>query len=272
MKSEFRADLHLHSTASDGTLTPLEILDEAVKTRLSGLSITDHDTVASYTPELFSEAEKRGLRLLSGVEFSSTYEKGPVHVLGYNLDLANQNLHLFCERHQNIREKRNRKMIALLQKRGIQVAYEEIIHQGTIGRPHIAALLVKKGYVTDYNQAFKRYLGEGKACFVPAEPITVEETLAVIHEAKGLAFLAHPHLERMRIVKKLLSLPFDGLECYYARFPLNEEEPYLKLAKEKNLLISGGSDFHGSLKLHNPLGASWIDEERFNQICRFRPS
>lgn len=270
MNPNFRADLHIHSTASDGTLSPFEILDLAEKIGLSGLSITDHDTVAAYTPELLKEAEKRGLRLVTGVEFSTTYENGPVHILGYNFDLGDTELRNFCQRHRENREKRNRKMVVLLQKKGLEITFEEIEHQGTMGRPHIADLLVKKGYIADHNQAFKRYLGEGKCCYVPAEPVTVEETLDVIHKAKGLAFLAHPHLGRMRTVKKLLEFPFDGLECYYARFPLNEEKPYLQLAESQNLLISGGSDFHGAIKPHNPLGASWIDEERFNQICQSR--
>ena len=141
--------------------------------------------------------------------------------------------------------------------------------QHTLGRPHIAQLMVKKGYVASIKEAFNLYIGDGKACFVPGDSVTVEETLDIIHQAEGKAFIAHPHLlVHNNKIKELLKLPFDGLECHYAKFPPDQEKRWLKIAREKQWLISGGSDFHGTVKDYIALGCSWVDEESFHRIFK----
>ncbi|MEX0962330.1 MAG: PHP domain-containing protein [Simkaniaceae bacterium] len=264
--SEFRADLHTHSTASDGTYSPAQLIELAKERGLQGISITDHDTLAGYDSALFELADRLGICLLIGVEFSSFHRNEPVHILGYALDLKNPALSELVLRHQKRREKRNRLMIDKLRKEGFDLSYDELEGGASIGRPHIANLMVKKGYVSEINEAFKRYLGNGKKAYVNVDPISISETIDIIHSAKGKAFLAHPHLMKGSSVKEVLKYSFDGMECYYARFQIDYEKRYIKMAKERRLLISGGSDFHGDNKLYNPLGASWTDEESFNLI------
>ena len=134
----------------------------------------------------------------------------------------------------------------------------------TIGRPHIAQAMMKKGYVFSVEEAFKKYLAEGKPCYFKGHSFSVEETLQVIHDVHGLAIIAHPHLiERSSTVKRLLEMNFDGLEAYYAKFPPKQEQKWVKIAQFKKWLITGGSDFHGDIKPHIPLGCSWVNEEIF---------
>ena len=139
--------------------------------------------------------------------------------------------------------------------------------EGVVGRAHIAAKLLEMGYVKSYMDAFHRLIGDGKPCFDPGIPITTDETLNVIHAAGGKAFIAHPHLlPGGARVRKLLEKPFDGIEFYYSRSPLDQEKRWIKLANERGLLISGGSDFHGKFRPEVPLGYSWVDEETYNKI------
>lgn len=259
--------MHIHSIYSDGSLSPEDVLKLAAQKGLNGVSITDHDTIAAY-PEAEKWAEETGVRLVTGVEFSCYFEGINVHVLGYNFSLEGTEIPKLCKRHTKRREERNRAIIEKLKEQHIHIEERELKgHQ--VGRPHIAEVLARKGYVRDIKEAFSWYLGEGKKGYVQGETFSVEETIGVIHADGGKAFLAHPHLlpKRKLWVKKLLQHPFDGIECYYARIPLDEEKRWIALAEAKGVLISGGSDYHGAYKPSNILGSSWIDEERFNLIA-----
>jgi 3',5'-nucleoside bisphosphate phosphatase len=264
----FRADLHCHTTCSDGSMAPSELLHHAKEIGLQGISITDHDTIAAYTtaPEI---ARELGLMLGNGIEFSSYFQNLSVHILGYDFDLNSPEIQKLCERHQNRRVKRNKAMLDKLSRLGISLLEEELLAMGkrTIGRPHIAQLMVQKGYVSSIKEAFHLYLGDGKPCFDPGEAVSSEETIAIIHQGGGKAFVAHPHLlEHANQIKKLLNLPFDGLECYYGNFSVEQEKRWLRIAKERGWLISGGSDFHGLSKEYIQLGCAWVDEDRFHKI------
>jgi len=263
----FRADLHCHSCCSDGELTPVELVHLAHKIGLKGLSITDHDSIEAYKTAV-PEAQKLQILLGTGVEFSCEYREMSIHVLGYGFRVEAENLHLFCTKHQARREERNRAMLELLAKHGMPLEKTELSRfQGTIGRPHIAQLLVEKKYVADIREAFFKYLGDGKSCFVRGRGFSIEETIAEIDAAGGKAFLAHPHLlQHSGYLKEILSFPFKGIECYYARCTPKQERRWLKVAQSRNLLISGGSDFHGKIKPNIPLGCSWIGEEAFHAI------
>ncbi|MFN4175216.1 MAG: phosphatase, partial [Parachlamydiaceae bacterium] len=139
--------------------------------------------------------------------------------------------------------------------------------KGVIGRPHIAALLIEKGVVKDIKEAFTKYLGEGKAGYVEAFTITLEETLAVIKKAGGVSILAHPHLlSESSLFNRLVKYPFDGVECYYGNFTMQQNERYLKKAIEKNLLVTGGSDFHGFAKPLVRYGSSYVNHENFLKL------
>jgi predicted metal-dependent phosphoesterase TrpH len=266
----FRADLHCHSTFSDGSETPARLLEMAKSAGLSGLSITDHDTIDAY-PSAIVEAKKQGILLGSGVELSCAFQNTSLHLLGYDFSLENPALVQFCERHVQRRKNRNLRMLEKLRKYQMTMTEEELIQSNpatkTLGRPHIAKLMIEKGYVKTFKEAFNEYLGDGKKCYDPGEPFSAEETISVIHEARGKAFLAHPHLlDQPKIVDDLLKLPFDGIECRYAKFTPPEEKRWMKIAQSRNLLMSGGSDFHGGDKTYLPLGSSWVDEPTFHKI------
>lgn len=263
----FKADLHCHTTCSDGTLSPKELVLYAKEIGLSGLCITDHDTVAAYK-EAIPLAQEIGLLLGIGAEFSSTYRGISVHILAYDFPCDHTEIASLCSRHRERRALRNTNILQKLRKFGFVIEPSELpsLHDA-VGRPHIAALMVQKGYVASNKEAFDRYIGDTCPCFDAEHTISTEETLEIIHKAKGKAFIAHPHLlKHAKKRKEILSLPFDGIECYYARFARDQAERFINVAKSKNWLISGGSDFHGSHREAIPLGSSWVDEEKFRLI------
>ena len=264
----FRADLHCHTTLSDGTMTPLELLLLAKEIGLSGISITDHDTIDAYI-QAPAIAKELGLFLGSGVEFSCIFRTMSVHILGYDFDLNSPEIQHLCTRHQQRRSLRNKKILEKLSRLGMLIFEEELMKVGekTVGRPHIAQLMVQKGYVGSIREAFNRFIGDGKPCFDAGEGISVEETISIIHQGGGKAFIAHPHLlKHANRIKELFKLPFDGIECHYAKFPAEQEARWIQISKERGWLMSGGSDFHGSVKDYIQLGCSWVDETCFRKI------
>lgn len=272
---DFRADLHCHTTFSDGTCTPFEIIDKAAKIPLQGLSITDHDTIDAYITAI-PYAKGKGIDLLPGVEFSSVHGPESVHILAYGFAIDNPLILEFCQKHQRRRKQRNLLILEKLKQFKMPVTEEEMSQaiptnipglKQTIGRPHIAQAMVNKGYISSVNEAFIKYLGEGKICYAPGPSFTAEETIHIIHKAGGLAIIAHPHLlENTKVIKELLELPFDGLEAYYARMLPHAEKKWVKIAEKRKWLVTGGSDFHGTIKPNLDLGCSWVNEDTFNFI------
>jgi 3',5'-nucleoside bisphosphate phosphatase len=266
--NEFHADLHCHTTCSDGSSSPIEIIKLAIQHNLKGLSITDHDTIDAYE-EAIPFAKECALPLVSGAEFSAAHKGASVHLLAYSFSLKSEILRNFCLRHQQRRVERNKIIIKNLATAGMPLSQEEINKltldcHSSIGRPHIAAAMVKRGYAESIQDAFNRYIGEGKRCFAEGQTFSVEETLDIIHKANGLAIIAHPHLiDNSKVLIDLLGMDFDGLEGYYARFNPQSNERWLKIAKRKNWIITGGSDYHGDIKPNLPLGSSWVGEETF---------
>ena len=196
MIESFRADLHCHSTYSDGNHSPAELIDMAKSAGLGGLSITDHDTIESY-PEAAAYAQNQQFQLLAGVEFSAQYRGTSVHILGYAFSPENPHLLAFCQKHKTRRENRQHKILELLAAQGITITEEEIRRispEGSLGRPHIAQALLEKGYAKSIKEALLRFLVEGQPAYVQGNPFSAEETIEVIHEAGGLAIIAHPHL------------------------------------------------------------------------------
>lgn len=266
----FRADLHCHSTCSDGSLTPQELIALAKQEGLQGLSITDHDTIEAY-PAAFQFAKEQNIELIPGIEFSTQLDSISVHILAYSFDISHPAIHELIAKHKKRRHDRNLQMIDKLKKEGFDISFEELekTAKGTVGRPHIAKLLVDKGYLADYQTAFHTYIGDGKRCYVAGVPLTIPETLDVIHAAHGFAVLAHPHLYKSKdFVLKILTAPFDGIECYYAEMPASQNGSWVKLAKEKNLMVTGGSDFHGAMKPLIKLGCSTVDETLFAPLLK----
>lgn len=260
-------DLHTHTTFSDGSYTPQKLFEAAKECGLCGLSMTDHDTVEAYF-----DMPKTDLMIGVGVEFSAFLHEDSVHILGYDFILDHQAIKDFCLRHKNRRFHRNLAIIKKLQNLGFKISESELYNRfndRTVGRPHIAQLLIEAGVCKSMEQAFKDYLAEGKKGFASGEKFSVQETIDVIQKAEGKAFIAHPHLIKKRhVIRELQKMPFDGLEVFYAKYTKKDTLNWEKLAHEKKWLISGGSDFHGEFKTFNQLGSSWVDEDVFNSIFK----
>lgn len=274
MNKLFRADLHCHSLCSDGTDKPLQLLLLAKKVGLSGLSITDHDTIEAYTPDLFQSALDLEISLLPGVELSTEMGNQTIHILGYGFNVQSEILIRFLEEMQKRRNERNLAILRKLASKNIIVTEEDLssfVTSGlkkTIGRPHIASIMVKKGYVKTLQEAFISYLGENTPYYVPGFKFSPLDAIEIIHKAHGKAILAHPHfIQKGKTLNSLLQLPFDGLECYYGSLKEHQERPWVKIVKDKNWIASGGSDYHGQIKPHISLGCSWVNETTFDLLC-----
>ncbi|WP_048602666.1 PHP domain-containing protein [Rubeoparvulum massiliense] len=266
-------DLHTHSTASDGVLSPSEVVKRAGANGLSGIALTDHDTVAG-----LSEAEQTGIEIgvevVKGIEISTLDDGKDIHVLGYEMDIHNQDFLKKCEELQHVRDRRNEMMIARLQELGISITLEEVVAQkgssSNIGRPHMAQLLIEKGIVSSMPQAFKEYLGVGGKAYVTPPRIRPEEAIQMIHAAGGVAVLAHPGLYgKPELIPRLVEAGLDGIEIWHSDHNRSTETEYLQLAEEYGLLTTAGSDFHGERHgevFHGDIGSKKIDETVVEQI------
>jgi predicted metal-dependent phosphoesterase TrpH len=280
-------DLHSHSTASDGTFAPAEVVRLAAEAGLSGLALTDHDTVGGLA-EAGAEAGRRGLAFLPGIEISAVppSPNGTLHILGYGIDPANEVLANMARQLIEARDNRNPQIIAALQKLGIDITMEEALAQaqgGVLGRPHIAALLLKKGVVKSIKQAFDEYLGQGGRAYYDKERLAPGDAIGRIKAAGGVPVLAHPvqlrttnDAELERTVKDLVDLGLEGIEVIHSDHGPAEVERYDGLARRYNLARSGGSDFHGTNKKDITLGTAngrrvpreWMDELMRRTNCR----
>lgn len=247
-------DLHTHSIYSDGSSTPAELVELAAKKGLKGLALTDHDTVAGVA-ELLDSGSKAGISILSGVEISATHGELDLHILGYGIAHDSVDLNNWLQPLQKGRKERNALILASLRDLGMDVTAEEvqaISCCGQTGRPHIAKLLVQKHYVNDMNQAFRELLGQDQPAYHPRFSYSVLETIDTIHSAGGMAVLAHPgQLDpacRLQppLLRELSLRGLDGMEVYYPSHTRKMRKKLYALAIKNNLLITGGSDFHGS--------------------------
>ncbi|AEH44935.1 PHP domain protein [Thermodesulfatator indicus DSM 15286] len=256
-------DLHTHSTASDGTLTPIDLVKEAKNINLIAIALTDHDTVAGLK-DAQNMAEKLEIAFVPGVEISVKFQgPGHCHILGYFIDYENSVLKETLASLHEARAKRNILMIEKLKSLGIDISIEELKKMaggGEIGRPHMAKILVQKGVVKDFDEAFEKYLAKGKPAYVPKARLEAEEAIKIIHQAGGLVSLAHPYYlgldedSLIRYVAELKNKGLDAIEAYYTDHDESYTQFCLELAKKFSLLITGGSDFHGENKPEIKLG------------------
>ncbi|MBF8262372.1 MAG: phosphoesterase [Parachlamydiales bacterium] len=269
MNNEFRADLHVHSRCSDGTDSPQKLLELAVGAGLRGLSITDHDTIQAYTPELWSQAGALNIELLRGVEISSEWQGLTVHVLAYAFD---DGIHVFLNEVLQRRIDRNRRILEKLKKKGICIDEAELHSSGPaqiVGRLHIATAMLEKKAVGTIQEAYDGYLKDDACCYASGGKFTPREVIEAVHAHRGRAILAHPHfLKKGHFLRDVLAHPFDGLECYYSRLTKDQETPWVKLAEKHHWLATGGSDYHGRHRPNIPLGASWVNEETFRKLSQ----
>lgn len=265
-----KADCHCHTLHSDGELAPEAILDLAKKQGLDGLSITDHDTLAAY-PQALPYAKSIGIELISGIEISAEHQKKSIHVLGFAFNLLHEPLQTFCLSLQQNRDKRNQAMCQRLTRMGLPLTLEELqakYPHGSIGRPHIAQLMLEKGFVSSIKQAFDRYIGDHCGGYISGFQVPVEKAIELIHQAGGFAVLAHPYIIASKsIISDLIEMPFDGVEVYYRHTTLPQITPWLNIAAKKNWMLTGGSDFH-DFKTSPPLGCAYTPPEIFETFCQ----
>jgi len=261
-ESEALIDLHTHSTASDGSFTPRELVSLAKKIGLKAIALTDHDTVAGLE-EFMQEGVRVEIETIPGVELSAHFDRGTLHILGYFLDFKNRSLLKELQKFQEARIKRNPKIVKKLQALGIPITYEEVVAAsggGQIGRPHFAKVLLAKGIVKSFDEAFERFLKKGAPAYVEKERIYPKECITLLLQAKGIPVLAHPftlHLENEELetfIKELKDWGLAGIEVYYTEHTPEQTAFYLTLAQKYNLYITGGSDFHGKNKEEIKLG------------------
>lgn len=247
-------DLHTHTRASDGMNTPEENVRLARERGLAALAITDHDTVAG-VEEALQAGERFGITVVPGVEISTMAGGQDIHVLGYYVDYRNEVLLTRLSKLRETRERRNELIIANLQKLGIDITMEEVIRglgrplrpDESIGRPHIADALVRKGHAETMRDAFDRYLAKGAAAYASQPRISPEEACKWIREAGGAPVLAHPGLyEDDQLVRSIIEQAKPvGIEVYHSDHGAEEEARYMAMAEEFGLIVTAGSDYHG---------------------------
>lgn len=250
-------DLHTHSTASDGSYTPTELIDYAHEKGLASIAVTDHDTVAGLDEAIAAGSKYDDLEVIPGIEFSTVNEGKDVHVVGLYIDYKSPIFTKRLEEFRNSRIERNKKMCQKLTEAGLPMDYDELISafEGSVlTRAHYAAYMLEKGYIKSRQEAFDRYIGDNCPCFVPRENVTPELAVEIILEAGGVPVLAHPvlyHLSNEKLdtlVARMKAAGLMGIEAIYCTYSASDEREIKALAKKYDLLISGGSDFHGANK------------------------
>ena len=245
-----RADLHIHSTASDGRYNPTEIVHMAVAAGLTIIALTDHDTVDGLIPALEAAREFPELTVIPAVELSTDTYSGEIHVLGYFIDFTNQEFRASLERMRNSRANRAKKMVLKLKELGCNIELErikEIAGNGALGRAHIAQALLEKGYITSFKEAFTKYIGHGCPAYVVREKLTPVEAVKLVIKANGIPVLAHPYtaLNPEEVIKELKTVGLEGMEVYYAGYLPSEMNILLNMAEKYELIPTGGTDYHG---------------------------
>ena len=245
-----RVDLHIHSTASDGRLSPEEIVPKSVEQGLSIVALADHDCVDGIAPAVAAARSFPELRVIPCVEISTDVPNDEVHLLGYFIDYTDHELRATLKGLRDSRSRRAQGMTAKLRKLGIHIEWQrvrEIAGGGSIGRPHIAQAMLEKGYVASVKQAFTKYIGRDGPAYIEREKMTPVEAVKIILRANGLPVLAHPltinNLETMVIELKATGLV--GIEAYYNGYEVDEVNKLVSLADRHNLIATGGSDYHG---------------------------
>ncbi len=262
------ADLHTHSTYSDGTLLPKELVELAAKKGLSALALTDHDTLDG-TDEAMYWGGKYGVEVIRGVEISTDFDNNELHIVGLFIDNGEELISALSGLKKS-RADRNMLMVEKLNSIGVNISYDDVVASAggsVITRAHIAREIVKKGYASSNNEAFERYIGKDKPAYVKRSLMDYNTTLSLISRSGGISVLAHPFTYKVSerrleyIVSELKKCGLSAIEAYYSTHSASETEYIKKLAERKGLKISGGSDFHGKNKPGLELGTGYGELE-----------
>jgi predicted metal-dependent phosphoesterase TrpH len=265
-KGRFAADLHMHSTCSDGELSPTQLVALAHRRGVETIAITDHDT-AEGLPEALNAAADTPVRVISGVELTAFYDR-EVHILGFFFDPSVPAMKAQFERQTNIRQQRVHDICAKLAEMGVDLDADEILSSadGNVGRPHIAQALLKRKYVSNFNEAFQKYLGRNAAGYVDVDRISAEHAIDLIHGAGGVAVIAHPGVEKVEgRLNALKEMGLDGVEINHPAHKGSTKTSLKSQANRLGLLVSGGSDLH---RRNSPckLGDLGISSEELDQL------
>lgn len=269
-------DLHAHTTASDGTISPAALVALAGEKKLKAVGITDHDTIAGWA-EALEAGKKLGVEVVPGVELSTAYEGGRFHLLGYLFD-SESNLVRVLESVQAERANRNALLFQNLEKLGVPLTEAEVRafagrEEGELGRPHFARAMVARGYATSIQDAFDLYLADGAPGFTPKKVLTPQEAIALIHDANGVAIWAHPPLRKKVSYNELesklhqwIGWGLDGIEVFHSQYSAEDAAWTAAMRGKYDLLGSGGSDFHGTVKPDVQLGKTHTGDAVPSQV------
>lgn len=265
------ADLHIHSTYSDGLFTPEQIVDLAKEKGIKCISITDHDTIAS---QYITKEKIANIEIIPGVEFSTEYDDMEIHVLGYFIDINNPILIKNINSIQEKRRERAEKILKKLKDINIDINIQDIKSNNntSFGRGNIGSAIAEKGYAKNYKEAFLRYLDKGKIAYVKGEKLNYKHVLKIIRESGGISVLAHPgkiyrKMSLEQLVKDFKCAGLNGIEVYHASHSSIQRNAFYNLALKHKLIITGGSDFHYSTSKNCIIGNYGIDE---NLLYKFK--
>ena len=267
-----KVDLHMHSTVSDGCLSPIELARKSAELGVTIIALADHDTVDGIAPALAAAKAFPWLKVIPSVEISTDVPYGEAHVLGYFIDYTDRELLVRLEGMRNSRRERGQKMVAKLRNLDINIEWQrvqEIAGSGSIGRPHIAQAMLEEGYIASIKEAFTNYIGRGSLAYIERQKMTPLEAVEIILRAKGLPVLAHPLTinDPEAMVIELKKAGLVGIEAYYDGYTADEVSRLVSLANRHNLIATGGSDYHG-LELINEtmIGGTDVPMESAEQL------
>ena len=268
-----KVDLHLHTTASDGALTPSQLVREARAHGVECMAVTDHDSTDGIE-EAVAEGEKQGVEVIPGIEMSTDIPRAEVHILGYYLDYPDRRFQGILRQLREGRRDRAEKMVAKLEQMGVAIPWERVLEvagSGSVGRPHVAQVMVEMGYVSSMVEAFANYIGRNAPAYVERYKLTPTDAVAVIRQVNGLPVLAHPSevVTLQQLLPELIQAGIVGIEAYYGDYSPEAVEGLVALADEHGLIPTGGTDFHradpGSRYPQFP-GHTWVPWESVRRL------
>lgn len=263
------ADLHLHSNRSDGVCSPKELVDKALSCGLKAIAIVDHDEVSALE-EAIPYGKEKGLEVIPGIELSVSYRQFDLHILAYCFDSKNTQLVNYLDLFQKERIKRAQRMVEILTKFGMPISFDAVLQkagQGSIGRPHIAEIMVEEGYVFSIQEAFDKYIGNGKPAYVAKYKIDVDTTFRLVTSAGGVCSIAHPGIDiNDEILAMLIKVGLPAIETVHPKHNEHQTRYFSEVAKRNGLLETGGSDYHGGSQGDDVLGKYKVSYEVVDKL------
>lgn len=267
------ADLHLHTNFSDGTFSPEELAGHGARLGFAAMALTDHDTVEGCA-RMTVACDAAGIEFIPGAELTAELADIELHLLGYFLDIQNEKLLTEIAKFQAVRQNRIHEMVARINECGVPLEVESVFTLANCkspGRPHVARALIKAGLVKNLDEAFERFLKKGRPAWVPKSKVSALEAIELIHQAGGLAVMAHPGLNRTdEIIPALVEAGLDGIECFHTKHSTAMSERYLEIADKYHLLVTGGSDCHGFSKGKPLIGTVKLPYEHVERLKETR--